>query len=134
MRKIFLTPFLLVVFSKAAFAIHIDWKHGLEGFVARCFDRKDVHVFCDDLAGSDEKIIREELNIEANSPSGYKFIYIYGKGIEGPLCQKHLKKIRELIRNVEEVCVSGESEMKVDNGETIVRWNSLETKRGEVFR
>ena len=133
MIRLAMVAFLFLIGTpKSANGTKMDWKHSLEGFVVRCFEPPDLKVHCEDLAASEEHLVREELQIDAKDPSGQLFSYIYGKGIEGDLCQGHLKKIKGLLRKVDQVCVSGFSEQRIPDGSIVVRWRGLESKRGEV--
>lgn len=110
------------------------WKFGLTTHVTRCFETKNIKFHCEDFAGKDEKIVREELQIEASNAQSKKYIYIYGKAIEGNLCREHLKKIKLLLTSSNQACITGDGELFDDQKEVITRWVSLECRNGEVLR
>jgi hypothetical protein len=110
------------------------WDNSLELRVIRCFKMKNVKIRCDryvipDTGGK----ISAELEILATDFNGKKFAYGYGKSIEGGLCREHLTKIQALIRNQDQVCVGGDGEYVLDDGETYARWRELETRIGKVI-
>src|SRR5262245_42286104 len=132
MRASVFVLFLSAVIVNPSHAIRKNWRDSLAGFVTRCFETKDVLAYCDNLGPDGERVVREELQIEAKDFSGKSFSYIYGKGIEGNLCKEHLGRIKRLMRRTNQVCVSGDQEFHLDNGEIVSTWRGLETKRGEV--
>jgi hypothetical protein len=110
----------------------IDSKDSLYLRVIRCFEVSEVKVVCNgELPVRDAERI-EELEISAKDWSGQMFFYGYGKMIQGPLCQEHIRKIRRLLKRANEVCISGDGESPLDAGGTFVRWKALETRRGHV--
>ncbi len=128
--KFLIFIFLGTLFSSDALALRYQWKASLEGTITRCFDSTIVRAHCEDFSETKEKPI-QELLIDVSD--GRKTVYAYGylKAIEGPLCQEHLRTIRRLMKNVDQVCITGWGESLVD-GELLAHWSGLETKRGEV--
>lgn len=107
------------------------WDYSLDLRVTRCFKMKNVKIVCDgDII---DGVTNAELKISAIDGNGKKFIYGYGKSIEGHLCNEHLAKIRALTKKQEQVCMTGDGEFALDDGETFVRWEELETKLGKVI-
>lgn len=124
------TALILLFTSRVAHAY--DWNHNLESYVTRCFLKTDVRASCTDLSEPTWGIQkRAELEIRAVDFMGKKFWYGYMKGIEGDLCDQHLKKINHLLRKAEQVCITGWGEIALD-GEGSSHWDSLETKFGKV--
>jgi len=91
-----------------------------------------VRFTCDSYTIPDTDTISAELEIEAVDINGKKFSYGYGKSIEGGLCRGHLAKIQALIKNQDQVCITGDGENTLDTGEVFARWKALETRLGEV--
>jgi hypothetical protein len=109
-----------------------DWKHSLDGEIARCFHLKDTKFWCDEHVERG-KLITAELQIETLDPYfGQRHAYGYGKSIDGTLCREHLRKIRKLTLKVDQVCIAGVGEVRFDTGEIYARFRGLETKRGCV--
>lgn len=126
-----------LIFSFYSFpgdALMRNWKYTQVLKVTRCFDNKNAKFWCEDFSYTEgkKKIIVQELQIELSDYFGVKRIYGYGKAIEGPLCKEHLQKIRSLIKNVSEFCISGEGESSSNPKESYARWRGLESKLGEI--
>ncbi len=107
------------------------WEDSLELSVTRCFKRKNVTIQCNDFSENNLKTA-QELEIIAIDYYGMKRSYGYGKAIDGNLCQIHLKKIRKLIRSVDQVCIAGDDEDLIEVNETFSRWRALETSKGKA--
>jgi len=129
-----LVSFLLLSTAMAN-ATTRDWKFSVATSVTRCFDTKDVKVFCenDSLPGKSTKI-SEELHIKATDFMFRKVSYGYGMMIEGDQCKQDLKRIKKLIKDTNEACITGDGEMQFKTGEYYSRWIGLETRKGEVLR
>jgi hypothetical protein len=106
-----------------------NWDYSVVLAVTRCYETKDVKVYCE---GEGEKPVVQELQIEAKDFNGDEYAYIYGKAIEGNLCQKHLRRIKSLMRNANQACITGDGENKMKSGEVILRWRAFETRKGEI--
>ena len=121
---------VILFFSATSHAY--DWEHNLAGYVTRCFQISQIQVGCDDLSEPSWGIKeRGELNIEAVDYSGNKFSYGYLKGIDGPLCKKHLRQIKRLFKNNAQACITGWGE-SISGGETSAHWQAFETKSGKI--
>lgn len=109
------------------------WENSLELRVVRCFKVKNVKVRCDgDVIPNSGGKVSAELEIVATDWNDKNFVYGYGKSIEGGLCAEHLTKIRRLVKDQDQVCIGGDGENVLADGETYARWRELETKLGEV--
>ena len=107
------------------------WNYSLDLRVTRCFQMRNVKIVCDsDII---DGVTNAELEIEAEDGNGKKFVYGYGKSIKGNLCREHLLKIRALIKKQDQVCITGDGENTLDNGEVFARWQELETRLGKVI-
>lgn len=136
-RKILLFIFvntLILVFARVSHGRpESKWDDSLELRVIRCFKMKNVKIRCDSYVIPDTGgKISAELEILATDINDKNFAYGYGKSIEGGLCREHLTKIQALIKNQDQVCVGGDGEYVLDDGETYVRWRELETRLGKV--
>lgn len=123
---------LAIQCGEEAQALKYNWKAGVDGLITRCFEAAGVKVHCEDFSepsrGRDYKNVKE-LQIEA----GIRFAYSYERAWPGELCEEHLKKIRSLMRNANEVCITGVAEwLDVSENVTNAKWRALETKRGWV--
>lgn len=127
-----LSVFFLSLGGSFANALAYNWNARVEGVVTRCFDAGSVKVHCEDFSepafGKDYKNVKE-LQIEA----GTRFAYSYERGWPGELCEEHIRKIRSLMRNSKEVCITGVAEWNdtVENV-TNAKWRALETRKGRV--
>lgn len=106
------------------------WNYSLELQVTRCFNIKNVKIGCD--GEIIDGVVNAELEITAVDGNGKRFAYGYGKSIEGNLCKEHLAKIKSLVKNQDQVCITGDGENALEDGETYVRWKELETRIGKV--
>lgn len=107
------------------------WDYSLELRVTRCFKMKDVKIICD--SDAIDGLINAELEITAEDGNGKRFTYGYGKSIAGNLCKEHLEKIRTVIKGQDQICITGDGENVLDDGETYARWQELETRLGKVI-
>jgi hypothetical protein len=125
---------VIVVFAPASHGrSESKWDDSLELRVIRCFKMKNVKIHCDsDVIPDTGGKISAELEILATDINDKNFVYGYGKSIEGGLCREHLTKIHALIKNQNQVCIGGDGEYVLDNGETYARWRELETRLGKV--
>jgi len=123
---------IFVVLLTAPVVNAYDWDHSLSGYVTRCFQVSNIKVECDDLSEPAWGIReRAELNIEALDLNGNRFFYGYLKGIEGPLCKEHLRKIRRLLKNNTQACITGWGESGSPE-EITSHWQALRTKSGNL--
>ncbi len=123
-------------FPTAGFSLSHDWNERLEGTVTRCFSSEKVKAQCEDFSDPSrgrEKV--EELQISGTDSMERKFFYSYERGVEGNLCQEHLKKISKFLRHASEVCITGGLEwVAIGERETNAKWLALETRKGRVTR
>jgi len=106
------------------------WNYSLELRVTRCFKIKNVKIICDrDIVNG---VVNAELQISTMDGNNKKFFYGYGKSIEGTLCHEHLARIQKLIKKQDQVCITGDGENTLDNGEVFARWQELETRLGKI--
>lgn len=129
------TGALVVVFAHVSHGRpESKWDHSLELRVIRCFKMKNVKIRCDSdvIPGTGGKV-SAELEILATDINDKKFIYGYGKSIEGGLCREHLTRIQALTKNQDQVCIGGDGEYMLDSGEAYSRWQELETRLGKVI-
>ena len=124
----------LVLVCCPAAAMKYNWKYSVLGFITRCFEASQLAVKCEDFSYNEDgkHKIFEELNIEAFDGNGIKRIYGYGKAIEGTLCQEQLHKIKQLLRKVDQACVTGDREFDSSGKETITKFRGFETRRGSL--
>jgi hypothetical protein len=127
-------PFLILSLFLAtdSMAAKKNWNFSVIASVTRCFEAKEIRVHCEDFSDSERSTPTEELQIEAKDFKGGRYAYIYGKAIQGPLCQQHLKRIKRLLKHADQACVTGEDEIKIDTGEIVLRWRGFETRFGEL--
>ncbi len=136
-RKILLFIFantLVVIFTPVSHGRpESRWDSSLELRVIRCFNIKKIKIRCDSyvIPNANGKI-SAELEILATDINEKKFAYGYGKSIEGDLCREHLTRIQALIKNQDQVCVGGDGEYVLNDGETYARWRELQTGLGKV--
>lgn len=129
-----LATVLVIAFGRASHGRpESKWNHSLALRVIRCFEMKNVKIRCDSyIIPETGGKISAELEILATDFNDKKFAYGYGKSIEGGLCREHLTKIQALIKNQDQVCIGGDGEHVLDDGETYARWRELETRIGKV--
>jgi hypothetical protein len=123
---------LLLALRTLARPHEAKWDFSLENRVSRCFKTEQVSFACDSDVVSDKGEVSAELQVLAVDVNGTKFNYGYGKSIEGGLCQRHLTKIKKLVRGVDQVCIGGDGEVPLSDGTVYIRWRDLETKRGKT--
>jgi hypothetical protein len=124
--------FLFFIFlNEISFAENSRWDHSLTLSITRCFKTEGLSVRCEEFSDNKKKP-RQDLQIEAIDYNGIKRSYGYGRAIEGLLCQKHLKVIKDLVRNRSQACITGDDEVDIEKKETYSRWRGFETKTGRL--
>lgn len=108
------------------------WNFSIDLDVTRCFESHKVIVSCEAYDTPEWGIYNAELNIAATDGNNRKFFYGYGKALQHSLCNEHISKIYRLMRKADQVCITGNGESNIGDGETFVRWRGLETRNGKV--
>jgi hypothetical protein len=126
---------VLLLFCRVSSSKADDWKWSRQMEVTRCFKASNLSFQCQDYSevAKDRTLLTvQELEIEAVDAYGIKRLYSYGKAIEGPLCKEHQSKIKKLLWQVDQVCVTASDEFPSLGKHVFYRWQALETKRGKI--
>jgi len=102
-----------------------NWKYSQIRHVTRCFDTSKVKAWCDGDSSS------LELNIVAQDGAGRNCTYSYGRMISKEVCMEHLQRIRTLMKDSKEVCVTG-MEWEEGKKEAYYRFVAVEGNHGSV--
>lgn len=128
----FVTIWTAFLFCGVAAAKTDEWSWSRRGEVTRCYETSSLHARCEDYSDN-RKLKVQELLIEAVDVYGVRHFYGYGKAIEGTLCRQHLRTIKKLLHQTDQVCVTASDEFPTLGKGAFYRWKALETKRGKLI-
>ncbi len=96
----------------------------------RCFSPRDLILECEDQGDWSDAGERMYLPLIRASVQHGRHVYMLRRVVPIYVCRARLKRWRDLVRQVDSVCIEGDSSGDLPGGELLWAWDRLKTSRG----